>query len=274
MYFFLTQIAEDQEIGSFSTNQEKLDSTLKLIMDELIDLSTIKPQSKFDNPFVLSFLANTCHASSFVPPEYYTIFEFRRLTFSATGQLRDPSEDVKKMIIGGLIICRGLCRELLFSCKKYFPDIQYVPEALNNLDILGTIVYNAFTTIVKENTQVAEDNTAIVTLNEEPLPMESGIGWKDEMNGSEATTEELLNGVPDAAQFNYNSEAVDSGMGSFLTNMLRYVQLQAEDERLPLYKKKFESMRELANKGRRTDTDLYNHLVDDVKQKEQDLKIP
>lgn len=237
-------------------------------------MATIKPKEKFDNPFVLSFFANTCYAACFVPQDYYTSFEFRRLKFTATGQVNDPSDAVKQMIIGGLIICRVMCKEILFNSSKYLTEVAYAPEASDNLDMLGSILYKAFNDIVKEAREVMEDNTAVVTLNEEPLPVEAGIGWKEEMDGTEATTEDILNGVPDPTAYSYDTEAVNTGMTSFLESMARYVQMQAEDERLPLFKKKFEAMKELANKARRTDGDLYDLLTDTVKQREQELKIP
>lgn len=242
-------------------------------MEELADLSTIKAE-KFDNPFVLSFLSNICSPGSFVPPDYYTVFEFKRLQFTATGQLKAPSDDVKKMIIGGFIICRSFCKELLFNTKKYLPAVDLSPTAVANLELIGSLLYHSYTGFVKRELEVTDDNTAVVTLNEEPLPKEAGIGWKDEMEGSPATTEDLLNGVPDVGGVQVDFQQISNGMEEFLSNMVTYVQMQSENERLPIHKKKLDSMRDMAAKGKRIDPDMYEHVSDGIRHKENDLKIP
>ena len=103
---------------------------MSLILDELIDIATIKAGQKFDNPFVISFLANSTYSGSYVPPGYYTQFEFSRLTFSATGQLRDVTSELKRLLCGSFIVGRHLCRELLFNTKKYLPDLAYGDESV------------------------------------------------------------------------------------------------------------------------------------------------
>ena len=152
-------------------------------MDELIDIATIKPGQKFDNPFVISFLANTTYNGSYAPPNYYTQFEFSRLTFSATGQLKDITPELKRLLCGSLIVGRHLCRELLFNTKKYLPDLVYGADSIANLETVGLVIYNTYLNAVKDETPVVPDNLDTVTMDDPPTTMEGGLGYKDEAAG-------------------------------------------------------------------------------------------
>lgn len=240
-------------------------------MDELIDMSVIKAKTKFDNPFVLSFLANTCFPGSFVPEGYYTPFEFSRLRFISTGQLGDMTVEMQQLIVGGMIVCRALCRELLFHCSKYFKDIKPSPNGFANLDILGSIIYHSFINQV-EKLEALPDNTAQVTQNEEPTCLEKGIPWKETAEGEDG--DGILLGVPEASTYKYDTNLVEGKMDKFLDNMTRFVKMQGEDERLPLHKKKLEVMQAVSAKAKRADSDLYQYLADSIKQKERELKVP
>lgn len=239
-------------------------------MDELIDMATIKEKGTFDNPFVLSFLANTCFTGSFVPDGYYTPYEFGRLRFVATGQLAELSTDQQKLIIGGLILCRGLCKELFTNAQKYFSNLKASPQGFANLELLAAVIYQVFIAQV-DRLEHLPDNTSQVTLNEEPAPMDRGIDWKE---GSYSEGDGILLGAPDVSSLGYDEGMMDNKMDKFLDNMLRFVKMQGENERLPLHKKKIDLLNGVASKSKRVDAELYQHLTDTIRQKDKALKVP
>ena len=131
-----------------------------------------------------------------MPDSYYAPYEFGRLRFTATGQLAEVTADTQKMIVGGLIICRSLCRELFFNTSHYFNHLRASPHGFANLEVLGAIIDHAFVQQVDRLAYVA-DNTAHVTLNEEPTSLERGIDAKDAAANANSNKDGLLLGVMD-----------------------------------------------------------------------------
>lgn len=261
---------QDATTGPLQDNIEKLNSTLELVMDELIDLATIKVKGSFDNPFVLSFLANTCFPGSFVPQDYFTPFEFGRLRFTTTGQLAEVSPQVRKMVIGGLIICRVLCLELFVNAVKYFGNLKASANGFANLEVLAAIIYATFERQVS-HLEYISDNTANVTMNEEPTCLERGIDWRDGQTSDDA--DGILLGCPNAARYGYDKQMMEDKMDKFLQNMSRYVRFQGENERLPLFKRKIDAANAVASKVKRIDGELYQTLVNSIKERERALKV-
>lgn len=263
------QVVEDTEAGPFAQNSQKLNATLELVLDELIDLVTIKEKATFDNPFVLSFLANTCFEGSFVPEGYYTPFEFGRLRFTATGQLANGKPATQELVAGGLLLCRGLCRELFANAQTYFPQLQASPHGFGNLELVAAVLYQAFVDKV-EPLEFEADNTAGVSLNDEPACLERGIDWRE---GQPANGDGILLGAPSVDGLDFDRAMVAEKMDVFLANLVRFVKMQGENERLPLHKKKLEVINAVAAKAKRADAELHQTLFDLVRQKERELKL-
>jgi hypothetical protein len=243
-----------------------------LVLDELVDISTIKPNQKFDNPFVLSFLANTTYNGSFCPDDYYTPFEFNRITFTSTSQMKEVPSALKQIIIGGLIICRNLVKELLFNVRKYLPDLNYNDNSELNLQAVGSVVYNTFVDLTFEDVQPNEANTQAITMVDPPTALETAIPAEPEGAG-ETTDADILTGVLPLAEIPHDEGPVEDKIKDFLARMERYVQMQGEDERLPLFKKKFELRRAVGNKLRNAAPDLATILEDYVRNRETQLKL-
>lgn len=266
----MTQIVENPSLANLSTNASELSSTVGLMMDEMLDLVTIKQNQRFDNPFVLSFLANTIFNGSFVPNEYYTLFEFSRLNFHSTGQLANTSDDLSAMLGASLIIVRTLCRELLFQVRVHFPSLKYQPNSEKNLESIGAIIYDAFMEGLASNVQQIPDNTDVITLNDIPRPLDEGLGYVPEFDGPPNKLELLMKApVP----LPHDQDAVLTKMKEFGRRLVLFARMQGEDEKLPLHKRKIETYRESARKVGKTDRDLAEQLNELASEKERDLKL-
>ena len=160
---------------------------------------------------------------------------------------------------------------MLFQASGFFTSDRVTAQGYDNLDVLGAVVYQSFMEQAEALSPV-QDNTAYVSMNDVPVPLEAGIPWRDDAEAA-PDTDDVLTGVPDARNYRYNSSMVYEKMTVFLDNMVRYVQMQGEDERLPINKKKFDILQSVAAKAKRVEPELYNILNDEIKQKERKLKL-
>ena len=270
----VAEVIENEEYANLASEQPKLDEVLGKVCEELVDLSTIKKDAKFDNPFVLSFFANTAYSGCWVPEEYYTAFEFNRLSFTSTGQVKNVDDNIRQMIGGGMIIIRGICKELFFNAKKYFNEPELSENAERNLDALGVCIYNAYVAAVAQKCSIVEANTDVITQNDEkPSASEATLGYKEANDGEEVGDNDLLAAVPDASNFPHDAGAVQEKISTCLENLSRFILMQAEDERLPLFKKKLDQSREVAAKMKKIDSEVTEALNEFVREKEKQLKL-
>lgn len=239
-------------------------------MDEMLDLVTIKQNQKFDNPFVLSFLANTIFNGCFVPNEYYTLFEFCRLPFHSTGQLGDTTEELQAMLASSLLLVRTLCRELLFQVKVHFPALKYQPRSEQNVEMVGAIIYDGFMEALAAPVQQIPDNTEVITLNDIPRPMDEGLGYLPVYDGPPNKLELLMKApVP----IIHDQDSVLRKMKEFGRRIVLFARMQVEDEKLPLHKRKIDGYRESARKVGKINRDLADQLNEYAADKERDLKL-
>ncbi len=270
----VTEVVENEEYTNLSSDQPKLDEVLGKVCEELLDLSTIKKDAKFDNPFVLSFFANTAYPGCWVPDDYYTAFEFNRLTFSSTGQIKLADDNIRQMIGGGMILIRGVCKELFFNAKKYFTELPLTETSERNLDALGVCIYNAYIETIAQKCSPVDSNTVAITQNDEkPAPSESTLGYKEDNDGEDVGDNDLLAAVPDVSNFAHDASALRDKISELLENLSRFILMQAEDERLPLFKKKLDQSREVATKMKKIDPDVTEALNEYVREKEKQLKL-
>ena len=79
---------------SESEQEKRIDSCVKYtlkIQKQLADMAKLKKESLFENPIVLSFIANAFMERCVCPDEYFTTFTYDRLDFSLTGALKQFS---------------------------------------------------------------------------------------------------------------------------------------------------------------------------------------
>lgn len=273
-------IIENEDIGPLENNQEKLDEFAGNTMDEMIDLATIKGKEGFDNPFVMSFLANTAGNNSFVPNGYFTQFEFQRLTFNSLGQISTPDEDsntsLRQLIGGGLILARYLIKEVFFNSRKYFTDNNYSDNGEGNMEAVGIVIYNALMGAFREelNLEPDEGNVEVIyNQDDQPYPMDGALGFKEENDGEEEDPQEIISSVPDAANYPHDEDTLRDKVLTFLGNIAAYIQMQIENEKLPQIKRLIEAMQEIAKKIKSADPELSNSMLQEVQYKQQQYKF-
>lgn len=145
----LDGIVEDEELD-LSTDSDKLEINLGFIADEIVDICSAKDAGSFDNPLVLSFMANLCTHGSYLPHGAFTSWTISRLTFTSANQLRDPDENTCKLILGEYLICRVLCANILFNPEGHKPGEELSDQKKKNLQIIGSCFARSFENLVNE----------------------------------------------------------------------------------------------------------------------------
>lgn len=133
----LDEVIEDEELD-LSTNEEKLEVNAGFICDEIADICSAKKASDFDNPLVLSFMANMCTPGAYLPHGEFTAWVISRLSFTSTNQLSDSNESTGQLILGEYLIGRVLCANILFNPEGYKPGQELSDSQKKNLQVLGS----------------------------------------------------------------------------------------------------------------------------------------
>lgn len=179
--------------------------------------------------------------------------------------------ELQKLLAGGFLIVRILVKEILFNIKESFPEAKYWSGSEANSKALGACIYHVYTDMFRDLIQTNESNIDEVTLNDKPEPISEALGY--ESDGGEHDNNNMINGVPEEGSFQFDKEALTSSMEEALTNLLDFINLQSGDERLPVYKNKFDLRKAVAEKTKKIDGELSGLLTDYIQEKERMLKI-
>jgi hypothetical protein len=77
-------------------------------------MANLKEEDPFDNPLVLSFLANSCLPNCFAPDKFLFQCEIDKIKFSFTGKTSpDLEPKVSKFLIGSYLLIKILVDKML-----------------------------------------------------------------------------------------------------------------------------------------------------------------
>lgn len=135
-------------------------------------MANLKEDDPFDNPLVLSFLANFSLPNCFVPDRYLFQCEMDKISFSYTGKTSpDLDPKISKYLIGSFLLIKILVDKLLLHASEFFkgPGLKFSGKTFNNFKVMSACIYHAFKDIFSE-LKSNPNSTEVVTLNPKPIP--------------------------------------------------------------------------------------------------------
>jgi hypothetical protein len=198
--------------------------------------------------------------------------------------LSDAMEvNVTVMLAGSFLILKIFVNMLLLNGQLFLKGVKFTEKTEENFRVLAAIFYHTFLDIFKR-LDTSDDNAEEIKLVDPPVvrtkPILFSKIYLKNLQGKNSSFEEgqIISGVPPKETYSHffsdsRYKSFKKSLKKVMTNLAEQAIFQKDDEKMKLYKLRFELRKQVAQKLKKMYPDLSARYENYITQRKKDLYL-